>query len=69
MTFAIMTEGEKLLETYSFLVTYTNVNGKILPALNGMPATKENLKVIIALIFCFIDIYDSLYIVKQPIYI
>ena len=45
MTFAIMTEDEKLLETYTFMVTYDKIDDKMIPSLNGLQATKENLKV------------------------
>ena len=36
--------NSSLLETYTFNISYSDVNGKILPSLNGVPATKENLK-------------------------
>ncbi len=48
VTFAIIKGNdiaETLLETYSFSVNYTEVNGKLLPSFNGVIATKDNLRV------------------------
>jgi hypothetical protein len=47
MTFAIMEGHEdnpELLETYTFEIGYEKVGTKTLPTLNGLVATKENLK-------------------------
>ena len=47
VTFAILVGGEKhpkVLETYTFEIGYAKVGVKMLPTLNGVVATKENLK-------------------------